>query len=728
MPYLWTEAQPAGAVTRRWKSTAVSTSGQYIAVIAEDVSGTGGRLYHSATYGASWSEMRPAGDVSKDWEFIAMSGDGATLLCGVGGGRLYLGANYGASWAETQPGGAVNYTWRVGAIDEDGSHILAGGNGGYLYLSTDGGSSWPEITPAGAGYKAWYTGAMDSDGSHIIAGIYPGRLYLSVSGGSSWSQIQPAGDANKNWRCAAMDSDGSHMLVAVYGGRLYLSNDSGAGWSEVQPAGDANKNWALLSTDGDGSHMLAGIYSARLYLSNNSGSTWPEVQPAGAVNYYWYGQGAKAMSGDAGYICVSGDEASNGRIYLGTYWEPLPTDFVGTSELEATMHVVHFAPQVSETIWTWPMRERLKFNTEILQSHNRTEQRIAHHGGIPRQEMATVVTVVGDPEVARFENILHRWMKMSWPVPLWPQAEEHTATLASGSSSISIDTQYAEFRAGSYAMIWQPTQYEIIEVSDVASDSLTLYHPTRNTFTGQKWIIPCRLGWHPRMSDQKKYPGAAMVEMAFAVDPGDLAAVTGFSATLTYDSMTVLTEASYADGDSLPIIRDPDVAILDGGTGIFEIVSNSPFNEERQTHVFAYDTKAECWWLRQFLHNLKGRQGAFLVPTFFPDFVLSRSCGSGDTSIYVANRGYANMGTSRLYNYLAFMPTGSQIIPRSISAISAVSATEEQIDIASGPGQEFAAGSELCWVHKCRLAHDEINFEWSMHGQLTCATEFTRLP
>lgn len=374
------------------------------------------------------------------------------------------------------------------------------------------------------------------------------------------------------------------------------------------------------------------------------------------------------------------------------------------------------------------MVETLLFNTEILESHNRTEQRIARHGGIPRGQFRTTVLLTGNAEVAAFDAVMDGWLKRTWPVPLWPQAQRHTAALSAGSAQIELDTRYAEFRDNSYGLIWHPDQYEIIKIGSKTDTALVLSTDLAKDFFGDKWIVPLRRGYVLEVANkQRLIGGAALVEMTWLVV--DNAAVTGYAPTLVYDDLEVLTAPNFADGDSFRETHDPDVALLDAGTSPFVVVSNSDENLVRQRHVWQCVTPAQCWSLRQFLHAVKGRQTAFLVPTFRSDLTLTRPASSADMSLYVRNGGFArNMGDGSLRQYVAFRPAATEIIVRKIAGLIAVSSDEERIDLDAGPGQAFIPGSTLCWVDKCRLADDTVELQWYGHGELSCAVDLVRCP
>jgi hypothetical protein len=387
---------------------------------------------------------------------------------------------------------------------------------------------------------------------------------------------------------------------------------------------------------------------------------------------------------------------------------------------------VDFAPAYWP--WTWPVVETLLFNTEILESHNRTEQRIARHGGIPRSQFRTTVLLASDEEVAAFDAVTDAWLKRTWPVPLWPQAQWHTSALPAGTDRIELDTRYADFRDDSYGLVWQPDHSEIIKIASRTGSALTLGTDLANDFLGDKWIVPLRRGYVLDMAaKQRLIGGAALVEMTWLVI--DNAAVTGHVASLVYDGLEVLISPSYLDGDSHRETHDPDVALLDAGTGPFAVVSNSDENLIRQRHVWQCVTAAQCWLLRQFLHAVRGRQGAFLVPTFRSDLTLTRPAGAADTSLCIRNGGFTrNMGNGSLRQYVAFRPSLAEIIVRRVAGFSIVSPIEERIDLDAAPGRAFSAGSTLSWVDKCRLADDAVEFQWRGHGELSCAVDLVRCP
>lgn len=384
--------------------------------------------------------------------------------------------------------------------------------------------------------------------------------------------------------------------------------------------------------------------------------------------------------------------------------------------------------------WTWPMTERLRFLTEILAGHDRTEQRIAHRctaagSAVPGQSFSTRIAVFGDEAAARIEAVLDGWLKKTWPIPLWPMAQRHTAALPADSAAIAVDTRWCDYRADGLAMIWQSEEaYEVVVVDSVADSALTLKDGTLAAYSGPKWILPCRIGWVTSVANVERYGGGLIVNLTWEIDGADLAAVTGYVAAMEYGGMTVLADPALGFQDSFNFSHDADFAVLGGDTGPFEIVSNSTVNETAQDHGWVCRTLEAAWKLRQFVHAMRGRQSAFLVPTFRRDLVLTRAAAPSDTILYVANRGLtANRSADSLRTYLAFRPAVGSIVVRPVTGIAELSASEETITLYSSAGVAAAAGDNLCWVDKCRLASDEVTFEWLGRGRMTCSAQLTRV-
>lgn len=487
------------------------------------------------------------------------------------------------------------------------------------------------------------------------------------------------------------------------------------------------------SDDGDGSHAqgpLSGNWVNE--LTNAAGWDFSLIEGGNCIENGTDAPGGALYTNDILGITRSSPWDIGAFEYGSGVWQ-IVMSLAATSDMSITLHSVNFAPIVGK--WTFPVTERIGFLTQIIQSHDRTEQRIAHRvdvlgNAIPTNSFITRIVVVGDAAISKFEAALHRWLKRTWPVPVWPQAQLHTVNLPAGSGAISIDTRYADYRADGYAIIWQSEDaYEIVTVASIADSALTLDGTTTGGYVGNKWVMPCRLGWCLGAVSVERMPGGALYDITFEVAPGDLTSVTGFSEDLIYESMTVITTPSKLLGDSWSASHDPDIAVLGGNTGPFTVVSNSDFNEATQMHVWTAATLAEAWSLRQFLHDIRGRQKAFLVPTFRRDFDLTRPVGSGDTSLYVVNRGYArNMGVNAMRTYLALRPATGSLVVRKITGMSVVSDAEEKIDLGASAGQAFALGTLVCWVDKCRMADDEIVFEWAGRGRLICETQLVRVP
>jgi hypothetical protein len=374
-----------------------------------------------------------------------------------------------------------------------------------------------------------------------------------------------------------------------------------------------------------------------------------------------------------------------------------------------------------------PFRETLVFNNEILQSHNRTEQRIALRRGIPDRIFSVRLAFETDKEIARFENKIHRWLKLSWAFPLWPLAETHTDTITAGDTSITLDTTQAGYEVNGFAMIWSDKDtYDIVSIRKITATTLTLTKTPDNTHTGTKYIMPCLSSRCISTSRMNWIQDRALMKMTFRIER--VSDVLDYSMGMYYDNHVVIKDPPISMGNNIDFTYNPDFAVLDAGTGLFDMVSNSDYNIVTQPYTWHCESKAESWELRQMFHYINGQQKALLVPTFRNDLELSRSVGAADTEIYVDNIGITDdMGLNDIRTYIAFRPSGSDIIVRKVTAITYISPNEEMITIDAATGDTFSASDNLCWVDMCRLSNDSVSFEWYQRGKCFVRSVLTRI-
>lgn len=373
-----------------------------------------------------------------------------------------------------------------------------------------------------------------------------------------------------------------------------------------------------------------------------------------------------------------------------------------------------------------PFNESLEFNNQIIQSHDRTEQRIALRCGIPDRRFSVKIVLETSAEISKFENKIHRYLKRNWTFPLWALAESHSNTITAGDTSITLDTQYAGYRTDGYAMIWQDRDtYDIVTIASFNDTTLNLKKTPANTYSSSKYIMPCvlavctglKLNW---MQDK------AIVDASFRLRR--VSDVIDYIPDMVYDGKVVLSTAPISTNSKVDYTYDPDYAVLDAGTGLFDIVSNSDFNIVTQPYTWHCDSKQEAWELRQFFHYINGQQKGILVPTYKNDLCLSQSVGAGDTNIYVTKtNAFDDMGYNDLRTYVAFRPSGSDIIVRKITAINPVSSTVERITINESTGTAFNANDYICWVDLCRMSDSTVNIEWYQRGKCFVEIGLTRI-
>ena len=377
--------------------------------------------------------------------------------------------------------------------------------------------------------------------------------------------------------------------------------------------------------------------------------------------------------------------------------------------------------------------ETLEWNTSILKSFNGTEQRIKLRQS-PRQFFKLRLFLNTDKKNSQYEALLFARQKLTWLIPVWTEFAEHTTAISTYDITITVDTTFADYRAGNKALIWKSeTEYEFVAIESVTDSLLTLdrSYAILNNYTGTKFIMPVRTAYMVSQNRKSKQNSpVAFVDMVFAVK--DNTDITGYTVDADYDSLNVLIVPAFMDGAHLES-SDADSITLDYGTGVFSVVSNSTYNFLAQSHLFFNDTKQAAWEFRQFLYSLDGRQKTVLIPTFRDDLTQTDDIETTDTAVNIEHINLTyNMGANDLRAYIGFYFTATNVlIVRKITAIAEISSTKEQISFDKNLDLTTvvsAGDCEICFVDKCRLASDKVEIQWPRAYYNECRTNFMRVP
>ena len=379
------------------------------------------------------------------------------------------------------------------------------------------------------------------------------------------------------------------------------------------------------------------------------------------------------------------------------------------------MAIFAFPPQIE-------VKETLEWLTDVIMPTDGigSEQRISVRP-IPRQSFSYSIPLKTEKEQSRFDAFMFGYQKTTCDLPIWTEKVAHATTITAGAMAITVDTTTSDYRAAGYVCIWKSlTECEKVLIDTVNAGSLTLSAAVVSTYTGDKFIMPCRTA---QITDVVKRTNAeadySIAQVTFAVKDNIL--LTGYVADQSYDAVAsgasdlpVISTGSVIGIQDKEYTSDSDSVVQDYDTGDFDYFSNSEFNLIGQNWTFYNNTRAKCWDFRLFLHSLKGRQGTCWIPTYKNDLTQVETIGAADVVFNAENIGLTdNMGFNDLRTHLAFVFTDGTIICREIEDISENTAGYDEITIDSALGLEVEVGDcKICFLDLCRQASDVVNIDW----------------
>lgn len=265
-----------------------------------------------------------------------------------------------------------------------------------------------------------------------------------------------------------------------------------------------------------------------------------------------------------------------------------------------------------------PVLERLSWATDVSISRDGTEDR-QKLSVAPRQEFKFSYPV-GFEKTPRAQNILWGDLKSEILFPVWTQAVSLNS-ISAGLTTISINTQYSEFRAPGFAIIWSSEdKWQIVGIYEMDSSSITFSNPTISF--SRCWIMPVRIGVLSKGVTKVSNGYSSFFELDFLVR--DNAQVLGAEPD-QYLSDDVYLEETLMSGDSISEDIRINLELFDPGLGEFAFYTGlNRARSFREYRVFCED-QISSWAFRQFLNRRSGRYRQFKEPTFQNDLNITNS-------------------------------------------------------------------------------------------------------
>lgn len=293
--------------------------------------------------------------------------------------------------------------------------------------------------------------------------------------------------------------------------------------------------------------------------------------------------------------------------------------------------------------WTNGIGETLEWATGLLQSDATALTRHSALRLCPRRSFS--FRIVSGAQERRIAAMLVAGHSGTWLLPIWPDVQCLTGSVAPGDLLIPCSTAGRDFVAGGKALIYQDVAtWQVVDVDVVASDHLQLAAGAAAAPMGAR-LYPLR---------RARLAGDAQ-ETLLSDDVSNR--------TLTFDisescDWPVLSPAGLYQGHPVLDVRpdestDPENTVerllqsVDYGTAppfVHDLARVGMRTQQSHWKLFG---RAEHTWFRSLLYTLAGRSMPMWVPSWATDLLAVGTIAGGSKQLTVEWAGYTIYGLGR---------------------------------------------------------------------------------
>ena len=356
-------------------------------------------------------------------------------------------------------------------------------------------------------------------------------------------------------------------------------------------------------------------------------------------------------------------------------------------------------------VWPWvpqALNEVLEFETDVKMARS-AEWRDSFKDATQFLTLThTLQTVAAEKLIAKVKtNALGEWL-----VPEWPNVTVIKTGLAMDEVEIPVDIP-AAYTVGQFVFVgFDENQWEQGTVASIETDSITLEVGLTVAYAGSAirpvHVAPMALCVAPGgVNFQSTYSRQSLSAQFMAIEPQDLSG----NAYPLHAGLPVVTDGAVA---FQPLSGGMNQAgdLFSSGFGAYALQEVETYTRRRGTISWYDKGSATRWARRQFIHFLRGRDGAFWLPTGQKDLVLVNAVSSGVGAILVR----PTEPNAAMVGRRITLSEGNNSVTREVLGASSVG--NDQLLTIAAPGVAFSVNAVVSLTTKSRLDSDQVALDY----------------
>lgn len=380
--------------------------------------------------------------------------------------------------------------------------------------------------------------------------------------------------------------------------------------------------------------------------------------------------------------------------------------------------------------WSQGITETLAFLTDLGEAVDGSQARTPLRGDPRRQWEAPYIADGTDRQLA--ESLLYGAAARNYMVPVWWDGDVLTAPLAAGATSLPLATANRDYAVGAQVLLWSSsTNYELVEVSAIAANALTIAHATVNTWAAGTRVWPCR---QAALTDtpQLTRKSDRLIEATIRFEAREPCDWTALAPSATYLGYPVLEDRLEESNDPTASYARKLVT-LDNQIALPDVDDISGLAWPMQSHAWRLSGRAAQAAHRSLLYWLQGQAQPLWIPSWQEDVTLTGPVASNATTLPVQWAGiarYLTLGAGR--RHLRIELNDGSVFYRTVTAATEIGQQSESLALDAALGVAISAANvrAISWMMLATLAADSVEIQHLTDGDglARCAASFAGVP